>query len=108
MEFTVGQIAEVLHGVVEGDATQRIDRLAKIEEAQAGALSFLSNLKYEPHLYSTGASAVIVSKTLTLKQPVGTALIRVDDPYLGFTQLLEFYQQFTRAGKRGVEQPSYV
>jgi len=108
MEFTVGQIAEVLRGAVEGDASQRIDRLAKIEEAQTGALSFLSNLKYEPHLYTTGASAVIVSRTLELKQPVATALIRVDDPYTSFTTLLEFYQQATRTGKRGVEEPAYL
>lgn len=108
MEFTVGQIAEVLGGAVEGDASQRIDRLAKIEEARAGSLAFLSNLKYEHHLYTTGASAVIVSRTLELRQPVGTALIRVDDPYTGFTALLEFYQQATRTGKRGVEEPAYM
>lgn len=108
MEFTVGQIAEVLRGAVEGDAGQRIDRLAKIEEAQDGALSFLANLKYEPHLYTTGASAVIVSRTLELRQPVAAALIRVDDPYSSFTTLLEFYQQATRTGKRGVEEPSYL
>lgn len=108
MEFTVGQIAEVLRGAVEGDASQRIDRLAKIEEAQAGSLAFLSNLKYEHHLYTTGASAVIVSRTLELRQPVSTALIRVDDPYTSFTTLLEFYQQATRTGKRGVEEPAYM
>ena len=107
MEFTVGQIAEVLRGAVEGDASQRIDRLAKIEEAQAGSLSFLANLKYEPHLYTTGASAVIVSRNLELRQPVQTALIRVDDPYSSFTTLLEFYQQATRTGRRGVEEPSF-
>ncbi|UOQ67800.1 UDP-3-O-(3-hydroxymyristoyl)glucosamine N-acyltransferase [Hymenobacter volaticus] len=108
MEFTVGQIAEVLRGAVEGDASQRIDRLAKIEEAQAGSLSFLANLKYEPHLYTTGASAVIVSRNLELRQPVQTALIRVDDPYSSFTTLLEFYQQATRTGRRGVEEPSFM
>ncbi|WP_400191104.1 UDP-3-O-(3-hydroxymyristoyl)glucosamine N-acyltransferase [Hymenobacter sp. B81] len=108
MEFTVGQIADVLRGTVEGDATLRVNRLAKIEEARAGAVAFLSNPKYEPHLYTTAASAVIVSRTLVLKQPVAAALIRVDDPYLGFTALLEFYQQFARTGKRGVEQPSFV
>ncbi|RYU79054.1 UDP-3-O-(3-hydroxymyristoyl)glucosamine N-acyltransferase [Hymenobacter persicinus] len=108
MEFTVGQIAEVLRGDVEGDATQRIDRLAKIEEAQAGALSFLANAKYEPYLYTTGASAVIVSRTQVLHKPVQAALIRVDDPYTGFTALLEFYQQATRTGRRGVEEPSFI
>ncbi|WP_426491808.1 UDP-3-O-(3-hydroxymyristoyl)glucosamine N-acyltransferase [Hymenobacter sp. 102] len=108
MEFTVGQIAEVLRGAVEGDATQRIDRLAKIEEGQAGSLSFLANLKYEHHLYTTGATAVIVSRTLELRQPTQAALIRVDDPYTSFTTLLEFYQQATRTGKRGVEEPAYM
>ncbi|MBC6990189.1 MULTISPECIES: UDP-3-O-(3-hydroxymyristoyl)glucosamine N-acyltransferase [Hymenobacter] len=108
MEFTVGQIAEVLRGAVEGDATQRIDRLAKIEEAQAGALSFLANSKYEHYLYTTGASAVIVAHSLVLRQPVAAALIRVDDPYSSFTTLLEFYQQASRTGRRGVEEPSFV
>ena len=108
MEFTVQQIAEVLGGTVEGDATQPVSRLAKIEEAQAGALSFLANLKYEPHLYTTGATAVIVSQEFAPRQPIAAALIRVADPYLGFSKLLEFYQQSTRTGKRGVEQPSFL
>src|SRR5690349_6027407 len=103
MEFTVGQVAEVLRGSVEGDAALRIDRLAKIEEARDGALTFLANPKYEPQLYTTGATAVIVSNTLTLRQPVTAALIRVEDPYTCFTTLLEFYQQATRTGRRGVE-----
>ncbi|GGF25439.1 UDP-3-O-(3-hydroxymyristoyl)glucosamine N-acyltransferase [Hymenobacter cavernae] len=108
MEFTVGQIAEVLRGEVEGDATQRVDRLAKIEEARAGSLTFLANLKYEPHLYDTGATAVIVSRSLVLRQPVQAALIRVDDPYSSFTTLLEFYQQSSRTGRRGVEEPAHL
>ncbi|TYZ08030.1 UDP-3-O-(3-hydroxymyristoyl)glucosamine N-acyltransferase [Hymenobacter lutimineralis] len=108
MEFTVGQIAEVLHGAVEGDAALRVDRLAKIEEAQAGAITFLANPKYEPQLYTTGATAVIVSRTLELRQPVTAALIRVEDPYSCFTALLEFYQQSTRTGRRGVEEPSFL
>ena len=108
MEFTVQQIAEVLGGTVEGDAGQRITALAKIEDAQAGALTFLSNAKYEPFLYETGASAVIVSREQELRQPVGATLIRVDNPYLAFSQLLEFYAQATRTGKRGVEQPCFM
>jgi UDP-3-O-[3-hydroxymyristoyl] glucosamine N-acyltransferase len=108
MEFTVQQIAEVLGGTVEGDATQRVSSLAKIEEAQAGSLTFLSNAKYEPFLYETGASAVIVSQTLEPKQAVQPALIRVENPYTAFSQLLEFYAQATRTGKRGVEDPAFM
>ncbi|UOQ96081.1 UDP-3-O-(3-hydroxymyristoyl)glucosamine N-acyltransferase [Hymenobacter sp. 5317J-9] len=108
MEFTVQQIAEVLGGTVEGDASQRISSLAKIEEAQAGSLTFLSNAKYEPFLYETGASAVIVGQSQELRQAVKSTLIRVENPYTAFSQLLEFYAQATRTGKRGVEEPSFI
>ena len=108
MEFTVQQIAEVLGGTVEGDATRRVTSLAKIEEAQAGSLAFLANPKYESFLYTTLASAVIVGPDLAPRQPVAAALVRVADPYSGFTKLLEFYAQATRTGKRGVEEPAYL
>ena len=108
MKFTVGQIAQVLGGTVEGDTAATVSSLAKIEEAGTGALAFLANAKYEPFLYTTGATAVIVSPELLLRQPVAATLIRVADPYSGFTKLLEFYQQATRVGKRGVEQPSFL
>ncbi|WP_151088249.1 UDP-3-O-(3-hydroxymyristoyl)glucosamine N-acyltransferase [Hymenobacter baengnokdamensis] len=108
MKFTVGQIAQVVGGTVEGDANAAVSSLAKIEEAGAGALAFLANAKYESFLYTTGATAVMVSPGLVLRQPVSAALIRVDDPYLAFTKLLEFYQQATRTGRRGVEQPAFM
>jgi UDP-3-O-[3-hydroxymyristoyl] glucosamine N-acyltransferase len=108
MKFTVGQIAQVLGGTVEGDAAAAVTGLAKIEEAGPGSLAFLANAKYEPFLYTTGATAVIISPELVLRQPVAAALIRVAEPYLAFTKLLEFYQQATRTARRGVEQPAFI
>ncbi|PRY13270.1 UDP-3-O-[3-hydroxymyristoyl] glucosamine N-acyltransferase [Pontibacter ummariensis] len=108
MEFTVQQIADLLQGEVEGDNLVKVSTLAKIEEAQRGALAFLSNPKYEPFLYSTGASAVIVSDKLELKKPVQAALIRVADPYSSFSTLLQYYQTALIASKTGVEEPSYI
>jgi UDP-3-O-[3-hydroxymyristoyl] glucosamine N-acyltransferase len=108
MKFTVGQIAQVVGGAVEGDAEATVSSLAKIEEAGPGALAFLANAKYESFLYSTRATAVIVSPELPLRQAVAASLIRVADPYSAFTKLLEFYAQATRMGKRGVEQPSFL
>lgn len=108
MEFTVGQIAHMLGGQVEGDAAGKIRELAKIEEAGAGSLAFLSNLKYEHFLYTTAATAVIVAKNLVLKQAVNPALIRVDDPYSSFTKLLEEYQKALAAAKTGLEQPCFI
>jgi UDP-3-O-[3-hydroxymyristoyl] glucosamine N-acyltransferase len=108
MKFTVGQIAQVVGGTVEGDADATVSSLAKIEEAGPGALAFMANAKYEPYLYTTGATAVIVSPDLPLRQPVAAALIRVAEPYLAFSKLLEFYQQATRTARRGVEQPAFM
>ncbi|MBF9252527.1 UDP-3-O-(3-hydroxymyristoyl)glucosamine N-acyltransferase [Pontibacter sp. 172403-2] len=108
MEFTVQQIADLLQGTVEGNNSVRVSTLAKIEEARTGALAFLSNPKYEPFLYTSGASAVIVSDKLELKKPVAAALIRVADPYTSFSVLLHYYQTALIASKVGVEEPAYI
>ena len=93
MEFTVKQIAALLAGKVEGDENLKINQLGKIEESQAGQISFLSNLKYEPYLYTTQASAVIVDRHFEPKKPYATTLIWVENAYIAFTQLLEEYQK---------------
>ncbi|MDX5482013.1 MAG: UDP-3-O-(3-hydroxymyristoyl)glucosamine N-acyltransferase [Hymenobacteraceae bacterium] len=108
MEFTVQQIAELLQGTVEGDKSVKVSTLAKIEEAQSGALAFLSNPKYEPYLYTTSASAVIVSDKLELKKAVSASLIRVSDPYSSFSTLLQYYQTALLASKTGVEEPCFI
>ncbi len=108
MEFTVIQIAAMLGGQVEGDGERKVNQLAKIEEGTAGTISFLANPKYESHIYTTEASAVIVDKTFEAKLPVKTTLIRVENAYEGFTKLLEQYQQIKRNTLSGIEQPCFI
>jgi UDP-3-O-[3-hydroxymyristoyl] glucosamine N-acyltransferase len=108
MEFTVDQIAAMLRGQVSGDGSRKINMLAKIQEAKASQIAFLSNPKYEQYLYTTQASAVIVKRDLELKKEVATTLILVDDPYLSFTLLLEEYHKLTSFQKTGIEQPCYI
>jgi UDP-3-O-[3-hydroxymyristoyl] glucosamine N-acyltransferase len=108
MELTVNQIAGLLNGTVRGDSSVKVNRLAKIEEGTPGSLSFLSNLKYESHLYTTQASAVIVSDTFEPKKAFSATLIQVKDPYSAFTALLEEYNKQRVMGKTGVEQPSFM
>lgn len=108
MEFTVQQIADLLNGQVEGNASSQIRNLSKIEEAQEGDLSFLSNPKYEQHLYQTHASAVIISNSFQPKAKIAPALIRVDDPYSAFSRLLEEYQRAVISLRHGVEQPCFM
>lgn len=108
MEFTVKQIATLLGGEVAGNESLAINKLAKIEEGQPGDISFLSNLKYEPHLYTTQASAVIVDRTFQPQKPVASALIFVENSYSAFARLLDEYHKQLSFSRIGVEQPSYI
>ena len=108
MKFTVDQIADLIEGTVNGNGATLISNFDKIEEGKSGSISFLSNPKYESFLYQTDASAVIISKDLALKKPVKTALIRVSDPYLAFTILLQKYQELVEKKETGIQVPSYV
>jgi UDP-3-O-[3-hydroxymyristoyl] glucosamine N-acyltransferase len=108
MEFTVEQIAQILKGKIVGDKSLKVNNLAKIEEATDGCIAFIANPKYEPYLYTTQATAVIISEELVIKKFVSATLILVPDPYSAFTTLLEAYTQLTQAGKQGIEQPSFI
>ncbi len=108
MEFSLEQLAGILGGTVEGDPTQKVNRLDKIQEGQSGSIAFLANAKYEAFLYETAATAVIVSQDFVANKPFKTNLIRVKDAYTGFTTLLEAYQQLNQAALVGVEEPSYL
>lgn len=108
IEFSVDYIAQLLDGEVQGDGSAKINALGKIEDAPTGAVSFLSNPKYEPSIYTTRASAVLVDKKFAPRRTLGTTLIRVTDPYLGFTALLEEYHKLINHAKSGIESPAHT
>ena len=108
MEFTVEQIALMLDGEIKGDKSLKINQLAKIEEGKEGCISFLANPKYEQHLYTTQATAVIVDKTFEPKKEYSTTLILVESAYASFTVLLQEYQKILAQTKKGIEQPSFI
>jgi len=93
--MTIREIAEWLKGELAGPAaafSSAIDRVAKIEEAGAGSLTFLANPKYRKYLATTNASAVLVARTFDLSSTPANAsivYIRVDDPYVAFLQVLK-------------------
>ena len=107
MEFTVAQIAGIIGGEVEGNPNAVVNTLAKIEEGKEKSLTFLANPAYTEFIYSTQATAAIVSKTFVAEKPITTTLIRVDKPYESFALLLETYNQI-KNNKTGIEQPSFV
>ncbi|NIJ45296.1 UDP-3-O-[3-hydroxymyristoyl] glucosamine N-acyltransferase [Wenyingzhuangia heitensis] len=107
MEFKATQIAEILGGEILGDSSASVSTLAKIEEGEKGAMTFLSNPKYTKHIYTTNASIVIVNKDFEATQPISATLIKVEDAYQAFTQILEFYNEYKNQ-KSGIESPVSV
>ena len=107
MKFTAKQIAQILEGDVVGNEEIEVSKLSKIEEGKEGSLTFLSNPKYQPYLYTTEASVTIVNKSLELEKEVSTTLIKVDNAYDAFSKLLEFYNQ-VKNNKEGREQPHHI
>ena len=107
MEFSAKNIATYLQGKVDGDSEVIVTTVAKIEEGEPGALSFLSNLHYEKYLYSTNSSVVLVNNDFIPSQKVKATLIRVEDAYKAFASLLELYQKSMSVPK-GMEQPSFI
>lgn len=107
MQFSAHQIATLIDGSLEGDPDVVVGQLAKIEEASSGSLSFLSNPKYEPYLYTTQASVVIVNADQKLDKPVRSTIIRAKNAYSAFSTLLELYNKM-RLEKTGIEQPVYI
>ena len=96
MEFTAQQIATYLGGTVEGNAEATVNTFAKIEEGQAGALSFLANPKYAHHLYETASTIVLVNRDFVPEAPVSTTLVRVDNAYEAIARLLSLYESMTQ------------
>ena len=107
MTFTVSQIAQILSASIEGNPTETIYTICKIEEGVSGGLSFLANPKYTNFIYETKASAVIVGNDFVPEKQVRTTLIRTDNPYLALAKLLEVYQQM-QPKKMGISPQSCV
>lgn len=107
MKFTAQQIADILEGDVVGNPEEEVSKLSKIEEGEKGSLTFLSNPKYNPYLYTTNASIAIVNKSFVPEKEVTTTLIKVDNAYKSFSKLLEFYNE-VKNNKSGIEQPSFI
>jgi UDP-3-O-[3-hydroxymyristoyl] glucosamine N-acyltransferase len=95
----------------EGDGDVEIVRVAGIQDAQPGDITFVANARYTPQLAATRASAVIVSDALasavssTAKR--SCALLRTADPYSAFARALTCFVQAAPPAK-GIDRLSSI
>lgn len=92
--MTLGQVAErlgcQLHG---GDANIEITGVSTLERAQAGEVTFLSNMRYAPKVKGTAASAVIAAEPLG---EIGAATLVSSNPYQDFARALSLFFEAPR------------
>ena len=87
MSVTLGQLATLLGAELHGDASVEVSRVANLETAQSGEISFLSDSKYHSFLSKTRASAVLL-KPADLAACQTNALV-IKDPYVGFARVAQ-------------------
>ncbi|MBL6592211.1 MAG: UDP-3-O-(3-hydroxymyristoyl)glucosamine N-acyltransferase [Flavobacteriaceae bacterium] len=107
MKLKAQEVADLVDGVVDGDKESTITKLSKIESGDNKSLSFLGNPKYNEYIYKSKASIVIVNKDLELKGPVKPTLIRVDDPNIAFSLLLDHFNN-QNISKIGIDPNSSI
>ena len=106
----LGDIAAIIGAEVgETEGEIEIRRVAKIEEAASGEITFIANPKYLKHLPSTRASAVIVGGEVALPSGrVGPVLLKVDNPYGAFLRVLSTLEPAPDPVPRGIHPTAVV
>lgn len=82
---TLRTLAELTGARLQGEAGCRIDRVAPLQHAGPGAISFLANSKYRRYLAETRASAVIL-RPVDATDVALPALVS-ENPYLAFARI---------------------
>ena len=86
----LSEIALKLDCVLKGDGEVEITRVAGIDDAAPGDLTFVSNPKYAARARTTKAGAVIVAADFP---EIEAATLRSDNPYLAFARAVELFYQ---------------
>jgi UDP-3-O-[3-hydroxymyristoyl] glucosamine N-acyltransferase len=100
----LSEIAARLDCVLSGNGEVEIRRVAGIEEAEEGDLTFVSNPKYAAKVRTTRASAVIVAPDFP---EIAAATLRSKNPYLTFARAVELFYEPPKP-KRGIDSSARI
>ena len=90
MTFSVQELAERVSGQVEGDPTRAVQGLAPVASAGPEQLTYVAGPRYLRFLAKSQAAAVLVATDCDVPSNSST-LIRVENPELAFSTLLELF-----------------
>ena len=110
MSVSLGQILDALGGeLVGGGREMVISRIAPLDSAGHGDLSFLSNPRYRQQLAASQAACVIVAPAMRDEAAQRGACIVTADPYAYFARATQWWKAHQQGGRpRGIHASAVV
>ncbi len=105
-KYTIKFISEYIDASIIGDADLEIYKIASIENAQEGSITFLSNPSYNKLLERTNASAVIVKEGIKMNGK--TSYLISSDPYLAFAKLSKLFSNEINFSNGSFKESAFV
>ncbi|MGN6529802.1 MAG: UDP-3-O-(3-hydroxymyristoyl)glucosamine N-acyltransferase [Burkholderiaceae bacterium] len=104
----LGDIVAALGGELRGDPDHTIARIAPLDSAAGDEITFVAQARFKGQLEASAAGAVVLSPALVEAAPAGCRLVVVDDPYLYFARLTQWWAKRTRPAPAAGVHPSAV
>lgn len=105
MAFTLAELAEKTGVAVQGDGSVVIERVATLQNADTGSISFLANPRYRRYLKDTRASAVVVASDDA--SACLTPALLSDNPYATYARVAALLYPL-RPARSGIHPSAFV
>ena len=89
--LTVGEIADLVGGMLRGDGSVEVRGLAPVDQPKDGQLAFLASRSYAKHVAACTAPAFLVSSEMESVLPATIPRVVVEDPYPAMRTLLHHF-----------------
>ena len=106
MNVTAEELAKLIKGEVIGDTEVRVNSVGEIQNGKYGDVCFIANKKYESYIYESSASIIIISNKFLPKKKINTTLIKVEDPYLAFSKVMDLNN--VKHSQKGISENSDI
>ena len=90
-EYTLAEIAEITGSQIVGNSLAVVNNIATLENANKDSISFLANKKYQKHIKTTSANAVVVSTSFEIDNRLNYLLS--EDPYIAYAKLTTLFKE---------------
>jgi UDP-3-O-[3-hydroxymyristoyl] glucosamine N-acyltransferase len=105
-EYTLAEIAEFTGSQIVGNSLAVVNNIATLENANKDSISFLANKKYQKHIKTTSANAVIVSTSFEIDNRLNYLLSK--DPYIAYAKLTTLFKESIFELDKPIIHPSAV